>query len=263
MIPFSLDMHVDRPWIFSKQFIEIYSEADYQYKFWSYIFELFLGRRQDVLLRWGDTISGSCKKVGKKFKLDLRLVMIQDDENIVDGCTGEMAKKATELPYIRAQDVPLIKMPIIQIAGFNGKLSVISLPKKKEYKLEDIFSFCFPKSLKQIETGSLENLINFLSTVDDMLDNLRKIYHDNSSSVANDIENILTEVNQKKKLNYNAWITKATFEKEDDDEDDEDDEDDDEEDDEEDDDEEGDKKEDDREEDDKEEDDEEEDDDDG
>lgn len=138
----------------------------------------------------GDTISGSCKKAGQKFKLDLRLVMIQDDENIVDGCTGEMAKKATakkiykdklkstiaskchlntfikELPYIRAQDVPLIKMPIIQIAGFNGKLSVMSLPKKKEYKLEDVFSFCFPKSLKQIETGSLENLINFLSTID-------------------------------------------------------------------------------------------------
>lgn len=83
--------------------------------------------------------------------------MIQDDENIVDGCTGEMAKKATvkkiykdklkstivskchlytfikELPYIRAQDVPLIEMPIIQVAVFSGKLSVMNLPKKKEY----------------------------------------------------------------------------------------------------------------------------------
>ncbi|KAG1456727.1 hypothetical protein G6F55_006340 [Rhizopus delemar] len=72
--------------------------------------------------------------------------MTQDDENIIDGCTGEMAKKATE-----------------------------------------------------------------------MLDDLRKIYHDNSCSVENDIENILTEANQKKKLNYNAWITEASFEKEDDD----------------------------------------------
>lgn len=50
-----------------------------------------------------------------------------------------------------------------------------------------------------------------------MLDDLRKIYHDNSCSVENDIENILTEANQKKKLNYNAWITEASFEKEDDD----------------------------------------------
>jgi hypothetical protein len=132
----------------------------------------------------GDTISGNCKKAGQK------LVMIQDDENIVDSCTGEMAKKATvkkiykdklkstiaskchlntfimEVPYIRAQDVLLIKMPIIQVARFSGKLSVISLPKKKEYKLEDVSSFCFPKSLQQIQTGYLENLINFLSTID-------------------------------------------------------------------------------------------------
>ncbi|KAI9024299.1 hypothetical protein CLU79DRAFT_844944 [Phycomyces nitens] len=239
-----LDMHMDRPWIFSKQFIEMYSEADYQYKFWSYIFESFLGRKQDVLLLWGDTISDSCKKAGHKFKLDLRLVMIQNDENTVDGCTGEMAKKAAvkkiykdklksviaskchlntflkEVPYIHAQDVPLIKIPIIQVAGFSGKLSVLSLPKKKEYKLDDV-SFCFPKSLQQIRTGYLENLIDFLSTIDDLLGDLRKIYHDNSSSTENDIENILTEANQKKKFNYNAWVTKATFEKEDDDDDEE------------------------------------------
>ncbi|KAG2193258.1 hypothetical protein INT46_002625 [Mucor plumbeus] len=201
-----LDMHMDRPWVFSKQFIEMYSEADYQYKFWSYIFESFLRRKQDVLLRWGDTISDS-----------------------LDSCTGEMAKKATEVPYIRAQDVPLIKIPIIQVAGFSGKLSVLSLPKKKEYKLEDVSSFCFPKSLQQIQTGYLENLINFLSTIDELLGDLRKIYHDNRSSTENDVENILTEVNQKKKFNYNAWATKATFEKEDDDDDDEDDEEDDDE----------------------------------
>jgi len=138
----------------------------------------------------GDTISDSCKKAGHKFKLDLRLVMIQNDKNIVDNCTGEMAKKATvtkiykdklksviaskchlntfikEVPYIRAQDVPLIKIPIIQVAGFSRKLSVLSLPKKKEYKLEDVSPFCFPKSLQQIQTGYLENLINFLSTID-------------------------------------------------------------------------------------------------
>jgi hypothetical protein len=57
------------------------------------------------------------------------------------------------------------------------------------------------------------------------LGDLRKIYHDNSSSAENDIENILTEVNQKKKFNYNAWVTKATFEKEDDNDDDDDDDD--------------------------------------
>ncbi|KAL9549461.1 hypothetical protein MBANPS3_005189 [Mucor bainieri] len=47
-----LEMHADRQWMFSKESIETYSEADYQYKFWSYIFEQYLGRKQDVMLRW-------------------------------------------------------------------------------------------------------------------------------------------------------------------------------------------------------------------
>lgn len=104
----------------------------------------------------GDSISDSCKKAGQKFKLYLRLVLIQDGDNTVDGCTEKMAKKVTvkknykdklksnfaskchlntfikKIPYIRAQDVPLMKMPIIQIAGFNGILSAMSLRKKKE-----------------------------------------------------------------------------------------------------------------------------------
>lgn len=66
----------------------------------------------------------------------------------------------------------------------------------------------------------------------DLLGDLLKIYHDNISSAENDIENILTEVNQKKKLNYNAWATKATFGKEDDEDDDEEDDEEDDEDDE-------------------------------
>ncbi|KAG0748257.1 hypothetical protein G6F57_004418 [Rhizopus arrhizus] len=64
-----------------------------------------------------------------------------------------------------------------------------------------------------------------------MLDDLRKIYHDHNSSDENDIENILTKVNQKKRLSYNAWLTKATFEIEGDDDEDNDDKDDDDEDD--------------------------------
>ncbi|KAL7317555.1 hypothetical protein PS15m_003895 [Mucor circinelloides] len=86
--------------------------------------------------------------------------------DIRDWWVGAKATVKKEVPYIRDQDVPLIKIPIIQVAGFSGKLSVLSLPKKKEYKLEDVSSFCFPKSLQQIQTGYLENLINFLSTID-------------------------------------------------------------------------------------------------
>ncbi|ORE19348.1 hypothetical protein BCV71DRAFT_254909 [Rhizopus microsporus] len=89
-------------------------------------------------------------------------------------------------------------MPMIQVAGFSRKLSVLSLPKKK-VPVEGFLFFLFSKSLNQIRTGPLENLINFISTIDDMLDDLRKICHYNGSSDDNVIKSILTEVNQKKR----------------------------------------------------------------
>ena len=137
-----------------------------------------------------DTISGSCKEAGERFKLDLCLVMLEDDKLSVDNSTAEIAKKATvksffkdklkstivskchlnsfikEVPFIQAKDVPSIKMPIIQITGFSGKLSVISLAKKQEYKLEDVCSFKFPTSLQQIQSRSIQELVDFLFIVD-------------------------------------------------------------------------------------------------
>lgn len=56
-------------------------------------------------------------------------------------------------------------MPTIQIAGFDGRLSVLSL-KKKEYHLEEVSSLCFPKSLSQIQSGGLETLVDVLATVE-------------------------------------------------------------------------------------------------
>lgn len=89
---FILELHADRPWLFSKQNVDNYSEADYQYKFWSYVLETYLGSKSNVVLRWGDTMSNSSKKAGNKFKLDLHLVVLPNDEAALDGCTGEMAK---------------------------------------------------------------------------------------------------------------------------------------------------------------------------
>lgn len=199
---FILEMHADRPWLFSKQTVDNYSEADYQYKFWSYVLETYLGSKCNVVLRWGDTMSNSSKKTGNKFKLDLRLVVLPNDETALDGCTGEMAKKASakkvftdklkstvvtkchlndfikEVPFVRHQDIHLIKMPIIQIAGFDGRLTVLSLNKKKEYQLEEVSSFCFPKSLCQIQNGGLEKLIDVLATIEDLMHNFQKVHQD-------------------------------------------------------------------------------------
>ncbi|KAI9246416.1 hypothetical protein EDC94DRAFT_627344 [Helicostylum pulchrum] len=78
-----------------------------------------------------------------------------DDEPMLDSCIGEVARHATAkkkfndklkaaiaskchlntflktMPYIRAKDAPLVKIPVIQIARFSAKLSALNLPKKK------------------------------------------------------------------------------------------------------------------------------------
>lgn len=151
---FILTMHLDRPWLFYQQNTANYSEADYIYKFWAYVFKLSLDYKPNVVLRWGDTISTSCKKAGRKLKLDLKLVFVEENVHAVDTCTGEMAKKATvekiyrdklkstiatkwhlntilkKVPFVRPKDVPMLKMPILQIAGFSRKLIVTSYKEK-------------------------------------------------------------------------------------------------------------------------------------
>lgn len=140
----------------------------------------------------GDTISESCKKIGKKFKLDLRLVLTPEEDIDLDSCTREMAKRATvkkiykdklkstiatkcrlnsfvrAVPHIQARELPSVKMPILQVAGFQGQLSFIYLSKKKkkEYTLQEAASFSFPQSLKQIKGGVIESLIDSLAAIE-------------------------------------------------------------------------------------------------
>lgn len=41
-------------------------------------------------------MSNTCKNMGLRFKLDLRVLILRGDETVVDGATGEVAKKATK-----------------------------------------------------------------------------------------------------------------------------------------------------------------------
>ncbi|CEP19923.1 hypothetical protein [Parasitella parasitica] len=185
-----------------------------------YIFEQYLGRKQNVMLRCrGDTISESCKKTGKKFKLDLRLVLTPEEDTDLDNCTGEVSKRATvkkiykdklkstiatkchlnsfvrAVPHIQVRELPSVKMPILQAVSFS-----------------------FPQSLKQIRDGAIESLIDSLAAIEEMVDDLRKVYHDYTSSTTNDISSILSQTSrQSKPTHLNSWLTKVVFEKEDDD----------------------------------------------
>ncbi|KAI8047473.1 hypothetical protein BDF21DRAFT_434161 [Thamnidium elegans] len=56
-----ISMHVERSWIFRKEAINNYNEADYQIKFWGFIFETFFSDNESIVLHWGDTMTSPCK----------------------------------------------------------------------------------------------------------------------------------------------------------------------------------------------------------
>ena len=44
----------------------------------------------------GDTMTNPCKSESLKFKLDLHIVVLNDEEVVVDGMTAEVAETATK-----------------------------------------------------------------------------------------------------------------------------------------------------------------------
>jgi hypothetical protein len=44
--------HVEKSWMFAKESLDMYSEQDFSIKFWSGLFETYIGRQKDILLNW-------------------------------------------------------------------------------------------------------------------------------------------------------------------------------------------------------------------
>ncbi|KAI8058823.1 hypothetical protein BDF21DRAFT_370258, partial [Thamnidium elegans] len=60
-----------------------------------YIYYFFLSDQSINILYRGDIASEPCKKTKLRFKADIRIVVMSDDEDIVDGATAEVEKKVT------------------------------------------------------------------------------------------------------------------------------------------------------------------------
>jgi hypothetical protein len=123
-----------------------------------------------------------------KFKLDLHVAVLNDEEVVVDGMTGEVAKTPTKhklyddklksvlvskchinnfletVPYIRAEDIKKLKFPIMQIMGMNVHVYVLRLPCRGIYVADYVFSFSFPCNMKVLRK-EIEKLIDRLGLV--------------------------------------------------------------------------------------------------
>lgn len=88
-----ISLHIDQPSAFNQNSRFHLSEQDFQIKFWGPIFEWFF-HSAEVVLHWGDTVLAPCKVKKIRFKADLKIVITSDHEEVVDGTTAEVARKA-------------------------------------------------------------------------------------------------------------------------------------------------------------------------
>ncbi|KAI9271567.1 hypothetical protein BDA99DRAFT_500416 [Phascolomyces articulosus] len=242
---FVLRAHVEKPWVFSSENLKRYSEFDLQVKFWGYIFELYLGQYRHIILHWGDTMSNTCKNMGLRFKLDLRILILREDEAVVDGATGEIARKATKaklyadrlksvlttkchlnaflksLSYISEEDIVNVHMPIVQVMGLEAKVSSLRLIGKKKYAMEDLKSFKFPQTSQQLKSGELESLINGLTLIEEMVNSLESKFNDGQTENESSMDRILKETKKKKEIIMKEWLSDVTWDSNDEESDDE------------------------------------------
>jgi hypothetical protein len=129
----------------------------------------------------------ACKQAGLRLKLDLRLLVLRDEEYI-DAMTGEFAHKplkrklyldklksvlATKchlnafiksMPYLPQTSIKDVIVPIIQIMGFNAHIYTLHLADKGLYVLEEVYVMNFPYTHQQLQKN-LASLIDGLALI--------------------------------------------------------------------------------------------------
>ncbi|KAI8087603.1 uncharacterized protein B0P05DRAFT_594865 [Gilbertella persicaria] len=222
---FVLRAHVEKPWVFSSENLKRYSEFDLQFTL-SFVSSVR-----------GDTMSSTCKNVGLRFKLDLRILILRGDETVVDGATGEIARKATKAKlysdrlksvlttkyHLNAflKSLIHIRRSYYQFMGLEAKVSSLRLIGKKQYVMEDLHSFKFPRTSAQLKSGELESLINGLTLIEELVNSLETKFNDGQTEKESSMDRILKETKKKKKMILKEWLSDVTWDANDEESDDE------------------------------------------
>ncbi|CAO3651143.1 unnamed protein product [Mucor hiemalis] len=98
---------------------------------------------------------------------------------------------------------------MIHIMGMNCHISLLKLIDKNVYVVQDIFSFKYPKTLKQIKEGSVQE--NLLLDIDDIYNNFANDVTDKMDLIRNE------RINKKPKSLLNDYISAVMWNELDDD----------------------------------------------
>ncbi|KAI8369261.1 uncharacterized protein BYT42DRAFT_548984 [Radiomyces spectabilis] len=113
-------------------------------------------------------------------------------------------------PHLDEDDVRAIRIPYLQIMGFQAVLFVLYTKDKDVHIAEEVYEFDFPATKKQIRTVHVENLDKALSLLKELLKNLEdlieegKFYHEEDKMVS-----IINELSEKKIKNNDQWLGKV------------------------------------------------------
>ncbi|KAG1138652.1 hypothetical protein G6F37_011152 [Rhizopus arrhizus] len=164
---------------------------------------------------------------------------MSNDEDIVDGTTAEIAKKAApkklfmdklksvlgtkchmnnfllSIPFIPAKEIKNVVLPIVQIMGFDVRVYTLQLANRGVYILQDLTSFSFPTNYNSLKHG-LSKIINGLSCIESLLIELKNMYETYQMDDGDDMSRILSGTSNKKKTPINCWTTEVIWNEKDD-----------------------------------------------
>ncbi|KAI8354653.1 hypothetical protein BD560DRAFT_476335 [Blakeslea trispora] len=237
-----LGAHVEWPWVFSNEDLSDTSNLICGLKFGVKSLNYILAKIDTLFYTGGDTMSSTCKNVGLRFKLDLWILILRGDKTVVDGVTGEIAKKSTKaklyndrlksvvttkghlnaflesLRFISKEDIIKVFMPVVQAMVLEAKASSLRLIGKRQYAMEDLHSFKFPGTLAELKLGELECLIHDLTLNEEIVNSLETKFKDRHTEKESRMDRILKETKKKKGMILSDVTWDANDEKSEDEE---------------------------------------------
>ncbi|KAI8339231.1 hypothetical protein BC941DRAFT_350584 [Chlamydoabsidia padenii] len=180
------------------KYVDKCSEMSILVKFWAPLFESYFCYQKDLFLQWGDTVSLDCKAADLDLRLDLRVVLKSQQEDL-EAMTGEAAsrqattskklytdrmksviatkchlnKLLTQMPFLPPRETKLLYMPIIQIMGLDCSIYAMSLVDKQLYAIQKVAQLKYPRTVRELRQGELKKLVQGFECISMMMTDLK------------------------------------------------------------------------------------------
>ncbi|GAA5817191.1 hypothetical protein MFLAVUS_010734 [Mucor flavus] len=211
-----LDQIVNKPILFTTTTQKKLSEMSFIVKFWGPVMEQYFDPNV-YFVQWGDTKSPYLMHSNIGFKLDLRIVITDINDKEVDVFTGEFASYTAtiaskmnrdllksvlatkghlnaileKMPYIPANKIDKVVLPLIQIMGLSCIVYTMNIIDKKLYTVQKVASFNYPSTLRELKAGSIKKVLDGFALIDATITNVNEMIAEFSRTPTNTLSDLL------------------------------------------------------------------------